>query len=67
MKVVNSRGRVLLEVTGIFETQNGETMYRYAGDGMGGIVPLEGLKRTIECVRLDAPSAKIVGELPEAK
>ena len=69
MKLVNSRGRVLLEVVsahaaGIDEHGFIATTYQYRGDGCGGNVDLVGLHRTINCIRLDCPSAKLVGLLP---
>lgn len=69
MKLVNSRGRVLLEVTGA--TAKGidaggfvDTTYQYTGDGCGGNATLVGLHNTIKAICMDAPSAKLVGMLP---
>jgi hypothetical protein len=74
MKVINSKGRVLLEVTGAVSSgfaKDGSgfenVTYSYRGPGMGGNVDIVGLHRTIECVKLDNPSAKIEGLLPEPR
>lgn len=65
MKVVNSRGRVLLEVTKA-ETipATGETFYSYSGDSCGGYGPRSQLDQMIATIKSDAPSAKVIGTLP---
>ena len=70
MKLINSRGRVLLEVTGAHaQGMDARGLYGvtyiYIGDGCGGNVPLEQLHKTIEFIKMDAPSSKLVGLLPE--
>jgi hypothetical protein len=74
MKLVNSRGRVLLHVTSadadLVPAPNGglmfaNTLYTYKGEGMGGYTDLVNLHRTIACVTSDNPSAKLEGLLPE--
>lgn len=74
MKVVNRRGRVLLEVTRADVVNrhldlNGRTVadlvYTYKGPGIGGYGPLLQLHRTIHTIQADCPSAKVVGLLPE--
>jgi hypothetical protein len=64
MKVINSRGRVLLEVTGASHSEKYGVLYTYRGDGCGGNVTEAGLKLTIATIKLDAPSAKVIGALP---
>ena len=72
MKVINRRGRVLLEVTGA--TAEGVdskglfgVLYHYQGVGCGGSVPLEHLHKRIEFTIANHPSGKVVGVLPEPK
>ena len=71
MKIVNSRGRVLLEVTRAVaidiagKTWPGDIFYCYSGDGLGGYGPLAQLHRTIQAIKTDNPSARIVGVLPQ--
>ena len=73
MKLVNSRGRVLLEVygaTAIDIDSKGfldPVMYQYRGEQCGGNVRIEGLHATIEAIKADNPSAKLIGLLPEPK
>lgn len=69
MKLINARGRVLLEVTSAAWTDEvgSAVMYSYRGDGVGGCNFIEGVHRLIECIKSDAPSAKLVGTLPEPK
>jgi hypothetical protein len=72
MKLVNSRGRVLLEVTAAHATGIDErgfigVTYSYDGDGRGGNVTLVQLGRTIEAIIADNPSAKLVGYLPKPR
>ena len=67
MKVLNSRGRVLLEVTGAYVGPHGVTTYMYRGDGCGGCVTRDQLEQTIHFIKLDQPSAKVSGQLPEPK
>ncbi len=70
MKLVNSRGRVILEVTKAELNPNprpggAAILYTYTGGGMGGYTDLPNLLRKIEYVKLDHPSAREVGELPK--
>jgi len=65
MKLVNSRGRVLLEVHDARFVAAGIVFYSWRGPGLGGYGPLESLQRIVEVVKLDAPSAKVIGLLPE--
>lgn len=70
MRVVNSRGRVLLEVTGCMATGIDAhgiigAMYQYTGPGMGGNVDLAGLHETIGYIKADHPSVKVEGFLPQ--
>lgn len=72
MKLINSRGRTLLEVTSAtaFFDNTGtldRVLYTYTGDGCGGYVDIVGLHRTIEAIKLDAPSAKLIGLLPHPR
>lgn len=70
MKIVNSRGRVLLTVTACRryvhrDGSEARTVYDYSGPGMGGCnVDLTSLHRTIAALKLDCPSARAVGLLP---
>lgn len=71
MKLINSKGRVLLEVyaaTAYGLDANGAlcgVMYQYRGPGIGGNVSIVNLNNTIETIKLDAPSARLSGFLPE--
>lgn len=72
MQVINSRGRVLLEVyagdfDGFMEDGTGvkDEMYSYRGPGMGGYGPLTQVHRAIQTIKADHPSAKVVGLLPQ--
>lgn len=67
MKVINSRGRVLLEVTNAtaHSVPLDRVLYSYRGEGCGGYVDLCGLHHAIETIKADAPSARVIGELPE--
>lgn len=70
MKLINSRGRIILEVTGATAQgvdANGlyGVLYSYTGPGIGGCVDIVGLHRKIEICKLDEPSGRIIGELPE--
>ena len=70
MKLINSRGRTLLEVysasaKGIDDRGLYDTVYNYQGPGIGGTVDIVGLHATIKHIRMDSPSAKLVGGLPE--
>lgn len=74
MKLVNSKGRLLLEVysaevvnptTGLYGRTVAEVFYSYRGPGIGGYGPLMQLDRTIRTVIADYPSAKRVGLLPQ--
>ena len=66
MRLVNSRGRVLLQVVGASRQGiNGRTIYVYRGDGCGGHVNLETLHQTAAAITTDSPSAHWVGYLPE--
>lgn len=73
MKLVNSKGRVLLEVCGATADgldANGAlfgVMYQYRGHGISGNVSIVSLNATIEAIKLDNPSAKLSGLLPEPK
>ena len=69
MRLINSRGRVLLEVTSCvrYVRPDGSelnTLYSYTGDGCGGNTTLAGLHQTIKAIQCDAPSAKLTGLLP---
>jgi hypothetical protein len=64
MKVINSRGRVLLEVTKAVDC-NHAILYAYRGDGRGGYVDAVQLAHTINYIKMDHPSAKVIGELPK--
>ena len=69
MKLVNSRGRIILEVyaataAGIDDRGFYGVLYSYRGPGIGGRVDIVGLQRKIECCKLDEPSGRIVGLLP---
>ena len=63
MKLINSRGRVLLEVEKA-RVVNDSVIYIYSGPGCGGCVDKQGLDETIRYIKLDNPSAKTVGFLP---
>ena len=70
MKLINSKGRVLLEVyaahaKGLDACGFYGVTYQYRGPGCGGNVDLAGLHDTIKHVQMDAPSAKLSGFLPE--
>ena len=70
MRLINSRGRVILEVTsasaeGIDERGFYGVLYSYTSPGIGGRVDLVGLQRKIECYKSDEPSGHLVGKLPE--
>ena len=64
MKLINSRGRILLEVESC-RIVNGNPIYIYSGPGCGGCVDRKGLDATVAHIQMDAPSAKRVGALPE--
>jgi hypothetical protein len=64
MKVINSRGRVLLEVRDARTLPDGRVFYSWRGDGCGGYGPREHLERTIATIKADAPSARVIGTLP---
>lgn len=66
-KLVNSRGRTLLEVTSasMVEYQGAPCVfYSYKGDGCGGYGPIDSLNAMVRTIQADAPSARIVGQLP---
>ena len=63
MKMINSKGRVLMQVTRA-DSVAGRTLYTYTGDGIGGYTDWDGLQRTIATVKADAPSARVVGTVP---
>ncbi len=74
MTIVNSRGRVLLEVyaaeavnptQGLYGRTVAEVFYSYRGPGIGGYGPLMQLDRTIKTIIADSPSAKRIGLLPQ--
>lgn len=74
MKLINSRGRLLLEVYAaevVNPTQGldgrivAEVFYSYRGPGIGGYGPLMQLDNTIRSIIADNPSAKRVGLLPQ--
>jgi hypothetical protein len=70
MKLVNSRGRVILEVTGATAAGIDSrglygVLYSYTGPGIGGLQDLAGLQRKIEVCKMDEPSGRIVGTLPQ--
>jgi len=64
MKLVNSRGRVLLEVYDA-RTIGADVFYSWHGPGLGGYGPLVQLHRAIETVKADAPSTRVIGLLPQ--
>ena len=64
MKVINSRGRVLLEVLKAVDCPHA-ILYRYAGDGCGGYVDAVQLAQTIHYIQMDNPSAKVIGTWPK--
>ncbi len=73
MKLVNSKGKVLLEVVSATATIGKNTYgepcfdnvtYLYKGDGIGGNACLVNLHNTIQTIKLDCPSAKVIGFLP---
>lgn len=70
LQVINSRGRLLLEVyradvvPADAYMNAGAIHYSYRGDGCGGCGPREAIERTIAIVKSDAPSAKVIGEWP---
>ena len=64
MKLINSRGRVLLEVTSATASDEYGIIYRYKGDNCGGYTTEYELMKTIKCIQSDAPSARLVGVLP---
>lgn len=61
IKVLNSRGRILLEVTEVVEDATHGRLYTFKGEGCGGLLPRSGLESLIACIKLDAPSAHVVG------
>ena len=70
MKLINSRGRTILEVTGATAQGVDErglygVMYSYTGPGIGGYVDIVGLHRKIEVCKSDEPSGKLIGLLPD--
>ena len=66
MKLVTPKGRVILEVTYATRGLDGLTRYNYRSDtGLGYGLELAELQYAIECLRMDAPKAKLVGLLPE--
>lgn len=72
MQLINNRGRVILEVTdataqGVDERGLYGVLYSYTGPGIGGRVDILGLHRKIQCCKLDEPSGKIVGTLPQPR
>lgn len=72
MKLINSRGRIILEVTdataqGVDARGLYGVMYSYTGPGIGGYTDIVGLQRKIECCKLDEPSGRVVGLLPQAR
>ena len=72
MKLINSRGRVILEVTdataaGVDSRGFYGVLYSYTGPGIGGCVDIVGLQRKIECCKLDEPSGRVVGTLPQVR
>jgi hypothetical protein len=72
MKLINSRGRTILEVydataQGVAGSGLFGILYSYRGPGIGGNVDIIGLQRKIECCRMDEPSGRIVGELPQPR
>lgn len=68
-QVVNSRGRVLLQVTGadcagVDEHGCIDILYTYKGDGIGGYTDIVNLGRTVQTIIMDSPSAHVIGSLP---
>ena len=71
MKIINSRGRVLLEVhsaivivrdSGLFDI-----VYQYRGPGIGGTAGRMVLHEKMESIKEKNASAKTVGFLPKPK
>lgn len=68
MKVINSKKRVLLEVTqahAVTDQKGIATIfYSYKGE-ISGYGPAEQVQRAFQTIKLDSPSATIEGTLPE--
>lgn len=67
MKLVNSRGRILLEVTGarwLGTPFASPLFYDYQGPGRCGCGPIESIQAEIAAVKVDSPSARLEGPLP---
>lgn len=64
MKVINARGRTLLEVTAA-QFYQGRVTYSYRGDGFGGTTYAEGIQAQVNIIKGYSKSAKVVGTLPE--
>lgn len=67
LRVINSRGRVLLEVYDVrtVNYRGGNVpFYSCRGDGCGGYGPAESVASMVATMLADAPSGRVVGELP---
>ena len=69
MKIINSKGRTLLEVTGAYPIIDNkgiaDVFYSYSGE-ISGYGPAAQIQRAFETIKADSPSAHVVGTLPEA-
>lgn len=70
MKVIDSKGCVLLDVygataKGLDEWGLYDVMYDYTRDGVHGRQTLLGLDRLIAVIKLEAPDVDTVGLLPQ--
>ena len=63
MKLINSRGRVLLDVYAA-EMVGDTILYLYADRTCGGCTDAIGIARNIRAVHRDNPGAREVGALP---